>query len=44
LPTYVNIQILPLLKGKIDWQGVDCDSSIIWLAASEAANPWVAQD
>jgi hypothetical protein len=30
-PIYVDIQILPPLRGGIDQQGVGCDRSILWL-------------
>jgi hypothetical protein len=31
LLAYVDIQILPLLRGEIDQHGVSCDITIIWL-------------
>jgi hypothetical protein len=30
-PAYINIQIPPLLKGRIDQQGVNYNNSILWL-------------
>jgi hypothetical protein len=32
---YVDIQILPLLRGGIDWQGVSRNNSILWLESQE---------
>jgi hypothetical protein len=35
MPTYVNIQIPSLLKGRIDWQGVGRNNSIFGLSRIE---------